>query len=560
MNALLEVWYLGAYDFLRPAAGAVMIDAGANVGLFSVRASRWVGERGRVIAIEPDAGSCRLLTQNLARNSVHNVTVIQKALGDEESTRADADGGSRETTTLDRIMDELNLSTVNALKMDIEGAEGRALRAASRCLAKVDKVVVETHTPDLFGEVSHLLENSGFVVSFPPNSLLFATFLRNVIRNPAAYLSAELGRAARPWDLTGGPATLLPLRWALERRQPAVMDSRSPFKLVIGTRRPMAVAPGLPTHHGVANASRTASAGLSKAERAPLLVYPVSSSPAELVSVVVRTKNSAQTLERCLHSVAAQTYSNIQVIIVDNHSADETVEIAKRYTDRVLVLGPERCHQSNAGARVSDGELVYFIDPDFVLERHVIEEAVNQVRAGADAVVITNRSDPSISFWAKVRNLERDCYVDDSEHVSARFLRRTVFLSLGGYDEDLVAAEDYDLQIRLRAGNYRIGRVQATEWHIGEPKSLREVASKHHYYGTTLRSYVAKHGPADNGKLLPFRRAFARHWVDFACHPVLSTGFLIYLTVKYGAALAGYLSSPKRRARTEPPALADQNP
>ena len=168
MNALLEVWYLGAYDFLRPAAGAVMIDAGANVGLFSVRASRWVGERGRVIAIEPDAGSCRLLTQNLARNSVHNVTVIQKALGDEESTRADADGGSRETTTLDRIMDELNLSTVNALKMDIEGAEGRALRAASRCLAKVDKVVVETHTPDLFGEVSHLLENSGFVVSFPP--------------------------------------------------------------------------------------------------------------------------------------------------------------------------------------------------------------------------------------------------------------------------------------------------------------------------------------------------------------------------------------------------------
>src|SRR5439155_48893 len=159
-----------------------------------------------------------------------------RRLGDEESTRADADGGSRETTTLDRIMDELNLSTVNALKMDIEGAEGRALRAASRCLAKVDKVVVETHTPDLFGEVSHLLENSGFVVSFPPNSLLFATFLRNVIRNPAAYLSAELGRAARPWDLTGAPATLLPLRWALERRQPAVMYSRSPFKLVIGPR------------------------------------------------------------------------------------------------------------------------------------------------------------------------------------------------------------------------------------------------------------------------------------------------------------------------------------
>src|SRR5207247_5135086 len=77
MNALLEVWYLGAYDFLRPAAGAVMIDAGANVGLFSVRASRWVGERGRVMGMELDAGSCRLVRQYLSGTSGQTVTDLQ---------------------------------------------------------------------------------------------------------------------------------------------------------------------------------------------------------------------------------------------------------------------------------------------------------------------------------------------------------------------------------------------------------------------------------------------------------------------------------------------------
>jgi cellulose synthase/poly-beta-1,6-N-acetylglucosamine synthase-like glycosyltransferase len=53
-----------------------------------------------------------------------------------------------------------------------------------------------------------------------------------------------------------------------------------------------------------------------------------------LVSIIIPTRNSARTLEKCLESIKHQTYSNIEVIVVDNFSDDETIEIAKKYTEK----------------------------------------------------------------------------------------------------------------------------------------------------------------------------------------------------------------------------------
>jgi glycosyltransferase involved in cell wall biosynthesis len=54
-----------------------------------------------------------------------------------------------------------------------------------------------------------------------------------------------------------------------------------------------------------------------------------------LVSVIIPTKNSAKTIEKCLKSVKDQTYKNIEIIVVDNFSTDGTYEIAKKYTEKV---------------------------------------------------------------------------------------------------------------------------------------------------------------------------------------------------------------------------------
>lgn len=260
-----------------------------------------------------------------------------------------------------------------------------------------------------------------------------------------------------------------------------------------------------------------------------------------LVSVVIPTYNSERTLSACLESIRNQTYERIEVIVVDKGSSDRTVEIAKRYGAKVLVVNArERSEQVNLGVRAARGKYVYRVDSDFILEPDVVEKAVSRCELGGyDAVCVHNTSDPTVSFWARVRKLERDCYLGDRLNVAARFFRRDVFLRAGGFDEDLVAAEDYDLHNRLIKMGFRIGHVDACEVHIGEPKTLREVALKSFYYGKTIGVFLKKDKRQAIRQLTPLRPAFLRNWRKFLEEPMLTLGFIIYQSVRYFSAGIG---------------------
>ena len=261
-----------------------------------------------------------------------------------------------------------------------------------------------------------------------------------------------------------------------------------------------------------------------------------------LVSVVVPTFNSERFLERCLRSVRGQTYPNVEVIVVDNYSRDKTREIAKKYADLVLLKGGERSAQVNFGVRYARGKYVYRVDSDFVLEPTVIEEAVRKCEVeGFDAVCVHNTSDPTVSFWARVRKLERDCYADDELNVAARFFRKDVFEAVGGFDENLVAGEDYDFHNKLLKVGFRIGRIKAREVHIGEPKTLLEIAKKHYYYGKTLPKFLSKNKIKGLKQLSPVRPGFIKNSKIFGKYPLLTIGFLIYQFVRYFSSAAGYL-------------------
>lgn len=279
------------------------------------------------------------------------------------------------------------------------------------------------------------------------------------------------------------------------------------------------------------------------------------------VSIVIATRNSARTLSNCLATVRAQTYKNIEVIVVDNHSWDATVEVAREMADQVRVAGPERSTQVNIGARIASGDYVYRVGSDFILDVGLVEEAVLAAEADdLDGIVVHNDSDPSVGFWARIRHFERAMYRDDFLNVAARFIRRDVFLEIGGMDEELVAGEDYDLHARLLAHGCRIGRIQAGETHVEEPISVWEIVRKYFYYGRHLRRYVHRHGRRSLYQLSPLRPAYVRNWWQFLRHPLLAGGFLFYLGVKYASGVAGFLtpgrsfgkrSSMVRRGRSD---------
>ncbi len=264
-----------------------------------------------------------------------------------------------------------------------------------------------------------------------------------------------------------------------------------------------------------------------------------------LVSIVIPTKNSGRFLERCLDSIKKQTYRNIEIIVVDNKSDDNTRKVARRYTDKVFVVDAgERSEQINFGIKKSKGKYVYRVDSDFILDSNVVKEAVEKCeKEGYDAICIHNTSDPTVSFWARVRKLERDCYKGDELNVGARFFRKDIVKEIGGFDERLVAAEDYDFHNRLLKAGYKIGRIKAEEIHLGEPKSLWEVAKKHYYYGKTIVRFIEKNRGRGIKQLNPIRPAFIRHWKEFARHPLLTFGFIVYQLVKYFSGGLGYLKA-----------------
>jgi len=269
-----------------------------------------------------------------------------------------------------------------------------------------------------------------------------------------------------------------------------------------------------------------------------------------LVSVLIPTKNSAEHLEQCIASVRAQRYSNIEVIVIDNNSKDATAEIARLKADLLLSADGERSKQLNAGAKHALGKYLYRIDGDFVLDENVIVEAVRLCEAQEyDAVAVHNESDPRVSFWAKVRNFERSMYKYDPTIVGARFFSKRAFDAVGGFDEALIAGEDYDIHNRLLAAGYRIGRIAPAETHLGEPVSLRQFAAKSYFYGQSIGTFMRKSGPRGWRQVSPIRAAFFRHWRDFGAHPGLALGFAVMQLVKYVCGSAGFLVAQVRAAR-----------
>jgi len=262
-----------------------------------------------------------------------------------------------------------------------------------------------------------------------------------------------------------------------------------------------------------------------------------------LVSVIIPTKNSERTIRPCLESVCAQTYTNFEIVVVDNFSSDSTVRIAKEYADLVLLAGPERTSQVKLGAANSKGDFIYKIDSDFVLEPSVLEKAVRvALDQKAVGVVIPNLSYPKTSFWSEVRFFERLSYVGSKQIEAARFIRHDVYNAVGGHDGTLVAYEEHDLHNKVsRLG--KIARIEgAAEWHIGEPKKLAEIVTTSWYYGKTAIRYVRLYPHIAATQILPVRKSLFNQRMVFLHRPKLLLGLMVYETAKYLSGFLGLLA------------------
>jgi len=207
------------------------------------------------------------------------------------------------------------------------------------------------------------------------------------------------------------------------------------------------------------------------------------------VSVIITTKNEAQYIASCLDSVKSQTYKHIEIIVIDNHSSDNTKKIARQYTSLVFDAGPERSAQRNFGARKAKGEYVLFLDADMILGADVVRECVQKSKTYR-ALVIPEKS-VGVGFWAACKALERSCYEGVEWMEAARYYQRETFRLLGGYDEKLTGPEDFEFAQRLRAkfGSGSTGRIRSYILHDEGNLQLGSLLQKKYYYGKRMDRY-----------------------------------------------------------------------
>lgn len=193
--------------------GDTFVDVGANIGLFSMLASRWVGPHGRVIAFEPSRRECERLRYHVSHNSLANVEVVQAAAGDHEGTAvlhvADAHHAGLNTfeeqfvysnveeaytevvpvTRIDGLVFGRSLSRVHAMKIDVEGGEHAVVAGARQTIAR--------DRPALLLEVAGAASSPDH-----PGRLGIETFLGSLGYGFAA-VDGEAGILRRTPDLAG---------------------------------------------------------------------------------------------------------------------------------------------------------------------------------------------------------------------------------------------------------------------------------------------------------------------------------------------------------------------
>ncbi len=244
-----------------------------------------------------------------------------------------------------------------------------------------------------------------------------------------------------------------------------------------------------------------------------------------LVSVIISTFNNEKTIGVCLKSIKNQSYTEIEIIIVDEWSKDKTVKIAKSFGAKVYFYGKERANNRNFGIKKAKGEYFFILDSDMELEKNIIEECVNIcLSRKAEGVVIPEKS-VGEGYWANVRAFERIYNKGNNNVEAARFFPKKVIQKIGEYDTEIVGAEDWDLQQRFFKNGFKVTRTTGFLIHHEGNINLLKLLKKKMYYGKAFLLYQKRYPEAFRNAVI--RKELFRNSVQFIIHPKYGIGVFV---------------------------------
>jgi glycosyltransferase involved in cell wall biosynthesis len=216
------------------------------------------------------------------------------------------------------------------------------------------------------------------------------------------------------------------------------------------------------------------------------------------ISLIIPVKNEEKKIERCLEAVFNQTIKPYEVIVVDGHSTDKTVDTARKFPVKILyedygTIGGAR----QVGVESAEGDFVAFTDADCIPEKNWLENLINEFD---DGIVGVGGGTKNIGkgLWEKSIALALDSFLGSANSVQDRVFKEKRFvksisggnsmyrkedlIKVGGFNVGLSINEETELNRRLT----KLGKLLYTPNAIvlhNQNRNLRNFANRNYLFG-----------------------------------------------------------------------------
>lgn len=257
-----------------------------------------------------------------------------------------------------------------------------------------------------------------------------------------------------------------------------------------------------------------------------------------LVSVIIPIYNVEKYLSECLDSIISQTYKNLEIILVDDGSLDNSCEICDKYAAydlRIKVIHKKNGGVStarNAGIEISTGEWIYFIDPDDIAEKELIDHALKAALADGtdmcffdfkkkygDTLIKVNSLKGNKNVFNDMQNIETlITYFSGGGYIWNFIIRSKSIKGKIKFDETINYAEDelfkFQLYSKIQSFSYiseelYYYRILSTST-VGNIINRTDYADISYYLYKIMNETISAENYPDNAYIIPNSRLIRR--------------------------------------------------
>lgn len=208
----------------------------------------------------------------------------------------------------------------------------------------------------------------------------------------------------------------------------------------------------------------------------------------ELITVYITNYNYGKYIDKCIESVLSQTYKNIEILIIDDGSKDNSKRIIQKYAKNkkikiVFQKNKGLITTNNIAVKLSNGKYIMRVDADDWLEKNAVEILYKEIKKDPKvAMVFSNYFEVNdygnIITEYRRHNFKKIKILDKPAHGACSLIDKTKILLVGGYNENLTCQDGYDIWFKF-INKFKVKHISKSLFYYRQhEKSLSKDQSK----------------------------------------------------------------------------------